>query len=114
MSGSIIDQRQAPLVLEDRHMVVAAINPDGTTTYWLMSPNHGDGDGGECIVIPRHEHTGPLPLDITHTLHSNRCGMPTVNGPPCRSLVASPGKACHHHEHATSARRGHVVDSQSA
>lgn len=47
-----------------------AVGPDGATSAWLLPGGMTSGAGG---TWPRHERTGPLPVDV-----ANRCATPTA------------------------------------
>ena len=91
----IIDWRAGSICLAGGRHVVEAVNPDGSTSFWVYDDD--DRDSKQTHPIPRHELLGPLPPDVAARVQASRCGRPRLDGQPCQAYVSRPGLACHHH-----------------
>ena len=76
------------LRLDDDHNAVVCIDPDGTTSVWLFSPDPDAGDQ-PAPPTPAPEELGQLPAEFRDRLRGIvRCGAPTRDGHPCRNEAA--------------------------
>jgi hypothetical protein len=96
------------LPLADGDALAACVEPDGSTSLWVVRPlcatHEGDVVHGS-LSDADHERLGRLPSPIQQRLDHAlrpRCGEPTADGRPCRQHVGSAGAACHWHREALS------------
>lgn len=94
--GQLVDYN-TEVELGDGYTIAFAVQPDGTRSVWLLSPNGHDDQGCAGPESAPHEQPGrPLPQHIKEGLHLT-CGRATANGTSCRQPVRTIGAACTYH-----------------
>ena len=101
--GSLVDKSTVACLGGGWHAAMA-VNPDGTTWPWLVSPED-DADAATTWPTPAHEQLGPLPWAIRYRLTRHLCGHPCKDGHPCRREVNARGRLCPQHLATPQGRR---------